>query len=201
MTEPVKEHCRECGELLELYEIPGKKGGYIPEHHPPGASGSVASYLRCLGGGKRSREFADSKKTKKDRKHMAMLEHVREDVAIAFDAWEECRPGFKYDKLLELALTEYVRRYGKGSAGHLTPKPWITERVRGGRYDSYKVDVYCTFCRGLLRGMFLHGGNPETIPNVIKHTTGCALLCLAGRREMKPPGTRGLIDEDRAFAE
>ena len=41
--------------------------------------------------------------------------------------------------------------------------------------------------------------NPAALPRVAKHTTGCALACLAGLREMQPPGTHGLVDEDRVF--
>lgn len=118
-----------------------------------------------------------------------------EDAAIAYDAWLEGRSGFDFDTLVDAAIADYERRFPK----HAPYRAFSTERCGGPDYKKHKMDVYCTFCRGLLVGRTPMAANPAAHARVTKHTTGCALACLAGIREMRPPGTRGLVDEDRAF--
>ena len=117
------------------------------------------------------------------------------DAAIAYDAWLEGRGGFDFPALVALALAEYERRFPLKAPY----KPYATERCGGPDYKLHKMDVYCTFCRGLVAGRTSMMTNPAALPRVAKHTTGCALACLAGLRAMQPPGTHGLVDEDRAF--
>ncbi len=118
-----------------------------------------------------------------------------EDAAIAYDAWLDGREGFDYAALVELALDLYARRFPTQAPY----RAFSTERCGGPDYKKHKMDVYCTFCRGLLAGRLPMMAKPVSHAKVTKHTTGCALACLANIREMKPPGTRGLIDEDRAL--
>lgn len=118
-----------------------------------------------------------------------------QDAAIAYDAWLEDRAGFDFATLVEAALTEYERRFPK----HAPYRTFSTERCGGPDYTKHKMDVYCTFCRGLLVGRTPMAANPTAHARVTKHTTGCALACLAGIREMRSPDTRSLVDEDRAF--
>jgi len=120
---------------------------------------------------------------------------VRDDAAIAYDAWLEGRVGFDFAAFVALALADYERRF----PAHAPYKPFATERCGGPDYKHHKMDVYCTFCRGLVAGRISMMANPLALPRVAKHTTGCALACLAGLRTMQPPGTRGLVDEDRVF--
>lgn len=120
---------------------------------------------------------------------------MHDDAAIAYDAWQEGRTGFDYAAFVALALAEYERRFPT----HAPYKPFSTERCGGPDYKRHKMDVYCTFCRGLVGGRISMMANPAALPRVAKHTTGCALACLAGLREMQPPGTHGLVDEDRVF--
>jgi hypothetical protein len=116
-----------------------------------------------------------------------------EDAAIAYDAWLDGRAGFDYERCIALALELYARRFPT----HAPYRVFATERCGGPDYKKHKMDVYCTFCRGLLAGRLPMMAKPFAPPKVARHTTGCALACLANLREMKPPGTRGLIDEDR----
>ena len=117
------------------------------------------------------------------------------DAAIAYDAWLEGRGGFDFAALVALALAEYERRFPADAPY----KPFATERCGGPDYKLHKMDVYCTFCRGLVAGRIPMMANPAALPRVTKHTTGCALACLAGLREMQAPGKRTLVDEDRVF--
>jgi hypothetical protein len=118
---------------------------------------------------------------------------LRADAAIAYDAWLVGRGGFEFERLVELALAEYTRRF----PAHQPYRAFATERCGGPDYKRHKMDVYCTFCRGLLVGRLAMMANPSALARVTRHTTGCALACLAGFREMQKPGTRGLVDEDR----
>ena len=191
ISEPVTEHCRVCEQPLKLERTPGDyvKGdnaGYIEAH--------AAYWMMCSGSGKRSKEFRDRNLAKKSARVIELVDQVKLDAEIAYDALQEDRAGFKYDVLLDIALREYQRRYPSPRKY----KPYSTAMVRGGKYSTYKIDIYCTFCRGILVGAVHHASNPESIAKVNQHTMGCALLCLAGRREMISPEVRGLIDEDRA---
>lgn len=118
-----------------------------------------------------------------------------DDAAIAYDAWLDGRPGFDYEGGIAVALALYTRRFPT----HAPYRVFATERCGGPDYKKHKMDVYCTFCRGLLAGRLPMMAKPVSHPKVTKHTTGCALACLANLRAMRPPGTRGLIDEDRAL--
>ncbi|MEO6775357.1 MAG: hypothetical protein ABI467_20505 [Kofleriaceae bacterium] len=120
---------------------------------------------------------------------------MHEDAAIAYDAWLLGRGGFDFAALVAQALLEYERRF----SGHAPYRPFATVRCGGPDYKLHKMDVYCTFCRGLVAGRVSMMANPAALPRVVKHTTGCALACLAGLRVMQPPGARGLVDEDLAF--
>lgn len=124
-----------------------------------------------------------------------MHDDAAPDAAIAYDAWLEGRDGFDFPALLSLALAEYERRFPEEAPY----KPFSTVRCGGPDYKLHKMDVYCTFCRGLVAGRTSMMTNPAALPRVTKHTTGCALACLAGLREMREPGARGLVDEDRVF--
>lgn len=114
-----------------------------------------------------------------------------DDISIAFDAWLGERGGFDFEALVEHALLTYEQRFPGGASAR-----FVTERCGGKDFKNHKMDVYCTFCRGLLVARISTMASPTSFARVMKHTTGCALACLAGRREMKAPGTRGLIDED-----
>jgi len=120
-----------------------------------------------------------------------------DDAAVAYDAWLDGREGFDFAALVASALADYERRFPQ----HAPYKTFSTQRCGGPDYKLHKMDVYCTFCRGLLVGRIAMMANPAALPKVAKHTTGCALACLAGLREMRPPGTRGLVDEDRIVGE
>jgi len=209
MTTPTntKERCKYCDKMFELVELPGKKGGYIPEHPMPNAMvvppysaddirvTTAEVFIRCLGGGKRSIEFAERAKANKNVRHHKRVAEIREDVQIAYDAWCEGRTDFDYAEMLELALKEYRLKYDvRGPVSTIR-----TIRCSGGDWRNFKKDVYCVFCGGLLIARIMVEANPTIDPRVTKHVTGCAMLCLAGRREMMPPDHKGLIDEDKAF--
>lgn len=120
-----------------------------------------------------------------------------EDAAIAYDAYLTGRDGFDFAAFVEAALHRYAELYPA-----LAPyRPYSTERCGGPDYRRHKMDIYCTFCRGLLVGRIAMAANPAALPRVTKHTTGCALACLAEIRAMAAPGTHGFIDEDRTFAD
>jgi hypothetical protein len=120
-----------------------------------------------------------------------------EDAAVAYDAWLDGRDDFDYAALVAAALTGYEHRFPQQAPY----RAFATQRCGGPDYKLHKMDVYCTFCRGLLVGRISMMASPAALPKVIRHTTGCALACLAGLREMQPPGTRGLVDEDRTLGE
>jgi hypothetical protein len=116
-----------------------------------------------------------------------------DDAAIAYDAWQDRREGFDYAKLVAIALEHYAATFPRDCPY----RTFFTERCGGGEWRNHKMDVYCTFCGGLLVARIGTAANPSALPKVVRHTTGCALACLAGLRDMVVPGTHGLIDEDR----
>jgi hypothetical protein len=212
MTEVVREHCRGCKAEADLDER-----GYIVEHdwmwvgldpfpdvmlvrrdavqEEYGAVPRGEGAFRCGGSGKRSIEFRDRNRESKSARIIAAVDRVKLDAEIAFDAWQEGRTDFNYDLMVGIALKEYGRRFPSSTKY----KHYVTERLKGGAWSSYKVDVYCTFCRGIVMPHLNAAADPCRLERVVRHTTGCALLCLSGRREWAAPGTRGLIDEDRVF--
>ena len=225
MTEDITEHCRVCNEPCKLEFTPGdygRKAGYIENHsvrlytssgieidgHPryetyyiatpiTTASSDVDRALKCSGSGKRSLEFRDGARKKKHDRVVELVDQVKLDAEIAYDAWQEQRSGFDYQLLVDIALRDYARRFPEETNRKL--KVYNTAIIRSGRVSSYKMDVYCTFCAGLLTPQVSTASTPATHPKVVHHTTGCAILCLTGRREMVRPGERRLIDEDRTL--
>lgn len=126
-----------------------------------------------------------------------MADLSQEDYSIAYDAWLDGRAfdgrmTYNFEALVEQALLAYDERHpGAASA------PFFSKRCGGKDYANHKMDVYCTFCRGLLVSRIPMAASPTANPRVKKHTTGCALACLAGRRAMKSPSAPvGLTDED-----
>lgn len=214
MTEPVKERCRECQTPLPL-----TKDGFVIVHTRVsarealnGAVGHARAPLeditgelrydlhgyRCNGSKKRSLEWKERAYQAKWRKHTERIESAPNEASVAYDAWASGYP-IDVDKFVKLALVEYRRKFGDCGLSHL--KLYATARSVGGDWKNHRMDVYCTFCRGLLMPRISTAANPAAFKKVQEHPIGCALLCLAGRQEFMPPDHRGLILEDRAFAE
>lgn len=222
---PALEHCRECDiefTLTDLGYIPDhcvrKLYGivdrdtkqllrndqvvYDEDDEPVNGVYSYRCELggtnRCSGSGKRSREFRTRAREDKEKKQRDKAAAWKDDAAIAYDAFMEGRQGFKYDKLINLALEIYRIEYPKESIPAYGLHPWVHHTTSYGR-GSYKKDVYCRFCRGLIVGKLPNIANCAT-PRVVHHTTACALQCLAGMRKMMPPDHKGFIDEDMPSA-
>lgn len=209
------EHCRLCDTELPLtkdgyivrHTITHREGGSVGHARAPLETGGLVGPVelrydlvgtRCDGSEKRSREWKEAALAKKWRKHNERIANVPHDASVAYDAWAEGRP-INVDKFVQLAATEYKRKFG--ALGLSEVKTYVTARSSGGDWKNHRMDVYCTFCRGLLMSRISTAANPGAFKKVQEHPIGCALLCLAGRREFMPPDHRGLIDEDRAFAE
>lgn len=122
------------------------------------------------------------------------------EAAVAYDAWQQGRTdlAFDYAAFVALALATYEARYPAPARAH---RVFFTERCGGDDWKNHRMDVYCTFCGGLLLPRIMTSMSPASLPRVVRHTTGCALACLGGLRAMAPPGTRGLTDEDRVGLE
>lgn len=214
MTETnTKERCKQCDTYFDLVSIDGKQGGYIPEHPYARDHGRVNELvmeipwpanqprgvaLRCAGSLKRSKEYAIRKRSDKDHRHNQIVASVIEDASIAYDAWMSGRrTEFKFDYLLELAIKEYRRKFDVRGPVSVVQ----TERCGGQDWRNFKKDVYCLFCGGLVIARLSATAPPDDLPRVKEHAMQCALLCLAGRKQMMPRGHKCLIDEDRAFTD
>lgn len=99
-------------------------------------------------------------------------------------------------KLIDVALRDYAARFACSAASRPT-QPWLfydgNPDTVGIPDDAERVDVYCVFCRVML----VNGANLKVdyTAQVSKHTTQCALMCLAKRMEPGAPGTYRLPEE------
>lgn len=226
MPDELKEHCRDCGTELPLdgkyivrHSIVGiDRLDQVGHSRNPRLETVTqldlmevetttivrATYFgigfMCPGGGKRSREFKDQAKQTKYKKHNAKVAAAPNEASVAYDIWMEGRE-IDVEEFVKLALVEYKRLFSSSWQLQAKVHTYRTARTSGGDWRSHKMDVYCSFCGGLLAPRISTAANPEAFPKVKTHPVGCALLCLAGRREFMPPTHRGLIDEDREFAE
>jgi hypothetical protein len=125
------------------------------------------------------------------------LSAVRTEAAVVLDAVLEQRdveqlfPG-RLPALLKLALVGYRLRWPKSRVER--PLRWRDRPTGRTTSLSKRVDAYCLYCAELLESNVKRSernGHP-TYSLLVRHTTTCALQCLAGLRQYARPDARYL---------
>lgn len=179
------EHCRLCTSILEVDE-----SGRLPEH----SRGYEPT--PCRGGCSLSREERARRATARANERDDRAIAVRDDAAVALDAFESGRADLQdlIPEFKRLALHAYARRF------ELKVRPlelWRWESPGAPPTPASKGDVYCRFCGELLLrrvtriSLKAAGALPEA------HLTRCMLWFLAGMREAVSPETKVLPPEHR----
>lgn len=189
-VDPFREQCRECKVVFTLTVPNGAKGTYIPQHtwRPSWSTGEVP----CHGSGRRSLQHVERGRANRLLRHHRAVIAIKDTALVALDAWADGRTtDFDFEKMVDLALVEYRYKYKLAFKG----TPFVVQHRRKLGRPTDLVDIYCRFCRGLIITRTTKG--TFDMQKVRLHTTGCALQCLAGVRDMMSPHHVGLIDEDR----
>jgi len=204
--------CQRCGAALELELVQAEKRKVrrIPAHERENGwqwddqVRTAIAWRRCEGSGQSSREAREAHRARRLKQRREAVERARGDAVVALDLHIRADGAGGVDlagwieRLLELAFDELRIRFGL--RGPLRAWfPFDGQRTLRFPRRRTRVDIYCTFCRCLIRQRAMLGYDYTEMTR--SHTTTCALRCLAGLIEPVAPGTYRLPAELRQDGE
>jgi hypothetical protein len=157
--------------------------------------------VRCSGSGKRTQEQIERGQVKRASRLAKAFEKHRADAEVFHDAMLEGRPvpENRLAFIVDVALAHYRARFGVRIKRAVSLEPRVDGTRRAPRFD-----VYCTFCRRLLRGAWRVSRLTEPQPErnadpgeaAFDHAMLCGLRVVIGTLEPRPPSDR-LPPEDQ----
>jgi hypothetical protein len=207
-AEAAPQHCNKCGQVAAVdakgIVLPHRGGWAISLSMMAAATTNEEfeaarepSGVQCSGSEKPSRETVAARVKRNSDRQVERENAVRADALIALDALLEGNAhqgAFRYDKLIKMAKAKHKRLFGWPFRTYSLVR---CETLHERRRSLYRMDVYCRFCGALILGAISSANtNVQHLGKVVNHTTKCAVMCMAGVREMRNNDHKTFLDED-----